>query len=438
VGIASVLPERFPARARILLDVIKPDPVTGSVIATQFVRSYTKTQIELIKDYRVAGEVVDKLGWATDPVRVAEWRKKTGGEGDLRRYLAQQIIDRTDAGLVETSNILEITYDAPNPVEAKAVVGAIRDAYLDAALRFRTDSAGRTADWYRLQAEKAQTALTAAETAKSNFERANGIVVGTGGVEAETSKLQGLQSAMLAARGVTSSQEFAAAQTAQNTGIVDQLKMQLATVNDTLQQAGDRLGTSHPAYLALVQRRALLTRELASELVAARAVSGGAAASSRKSVAKLESDYNAQKAKVLGMKNTLDQLGALQREVDLRRSQYEKAAGRTADLKLEADVAETGLVNLGDPVGTNVATFPNVPLVWALSILGGLVLGIILAILVELFGRRVRGTEDLQAAARVPVLAVIGNGERSPFRAWLRRILQRRRSTDSAALQPAQ
>ena len=437
IGIASRLPERYPAKARIILDVIKADPVTGQVLANQFVRGYTRTQTELIKDYRVAGDVVDRAELTKKPALIAEWQKATGGTGDFRRYLAQKIIDHTDAGMVEGSNILEISYESPNPDVARNIVGLIRDAYVDAALRYRTDSAGRTAEWYRTQADKAQAALTAAESAKSNFERANGIVMGPGGAEAESAKLQGLQNALISARSASTTQEYAAEQRGQSSGMVEQLKMQVATVDDQVQQAGERLGTSHPAYQALVQRRALLQRQLATEVASARAIGGSAAASTRKSIAELEASYNAQKAKVLGMKDTLDKLGAFQREVDLRRSQYERAAARTADLKLQSDVSETGLVNLGAPVGSNVPSFPNMPLISALAIIGGLGFGIVCAVIIELLGRRVRGTEDLVAAAHVPVLAVIGTGERAPFRSWVRRMLQRRQS-NSDALQPAE
>ena len=434
--VAFRLPERFPARARIMLDVIKPDPVTGAVIATQFVRGYTKTQTELIRDYRVAGEVVDRGEWLKKPNLIAEWQKATGGTGDMRRYFAQKVIDRTKADVIEGSNILEITYEAPNPQAARDIVGILRDAYIDASLRFRTDAAGRTADWYRQQAEKAQTALAAAETAKSNFERANGIVM-TAGVEAETSKLQGLQAALLSARGVSGQQDFALAQSSGGGGIVDNIKIQLAAVDDQLQQASERLGTSHPTYIALVQRRALLRQQLAAETSASRAEGGGAAATSKRTIAQLDSEYRAQKALVLGMKDKLDQLGALQREVDLRRSQYEKAAARTADLKLEADVNETGLVPLGEPIGTGAPSFPNKPLIITLAALGGLGLGLLAAIAVELLGRRVRGSEDLAAASHVPVLAVIAGARRTPLRDWFRRLITRRGS-DAAYFQPAQ
>ena len=32
LSVARILPERYPARARVLLDLIKPDPVTGQII----------------------------------------------------------------------------------------------------------------------------------------------------------------------------------------------------------------------------------------------------------------------------------------------------------------------------------------------------------------------------------------------------------------------
>ncbi len=434
--VAWRLPERYPASARVMLDVIKPDPVTGAVIATQFVRGYTKTQTELIKDYRVAGEVVDKLGLVEKPEAKQIFEAESDGSEDIRRFFAQRIIDRTDAQLVENSNILEITYEAANPAVAQNTVAAIRDAYIDASLRFRTDSAGRTADWYRQQAEKAQTALVTAETAKSNFERANGLVMGTGGVDAETIKLQGLQQALLSARASAGQQAFQVASVAGNSGIVESLKMQVATVNDQIQQAGERLGPSNPTIIGLLKRRTLLQGELAKETAAARATGGSAASASRQTIGQLENEYAAQKAKVLGSKDKLDQLGALQREVDLRRVQYEKAAARTADLKLEADVDETGLVPLGAAVGSGSTSFPNIPLIGALAAFGGLVLGLMVAMGVELLGRRVRGSEDLAAAARVPVLAIIADAPRSPFRDWVRRLLTRGRNND--ALQPAQ
>ena len=134
VVMIKVLPKRYTAHARIMLDVIKPDPVTGQVLGTQFLRSYTKTQIELIKDYQTAGKVVDRLGWANNPEIVQSYYASGDATPDgLRRWLAGQVISGTDAGLIEASNILEITFTGPNPDLAKRIVTVIREVYMRTA-----------------------------------------------------------------------------------------------------------------------------------------------------------------------------------------------------------------------------------------------------------------------------------------------------------------
>ena len=72
----QLLPPRYTGVARVMLDVIKPDPVTGQVLGTQFLRAYTRTQIELIKDYQIAEQVVDQMGWAQNPEIIARLREK--------------------------------------------------------------------------------------------------------------------------------------------------------------------------------------------------------------------------------------------------------------------------------------------------------------------------------------------------------------------------
>lgn len=432
VIVASILPKRYPARARVLLDIIKPDPVTGQIISGGATRGYVKTQIELIQDYRVAGDVVDKLGWAQNPQIVAQWQADTGGIGDLRRWGAQRIINATEANVVEGSNILEITYTSPDPDTSKAVASLLREAYIDASLRFRTDSAGRTAEWYREQADRAQKALAAAETAKSKFEQDNGIVIAAGGVEAESAKLAGLQQALVTLQGTAGAVQFQPVTSA----VLDQLKLQVTTLNDQIEQAGEKLGTEHPSYKALVARRNLVQKQLAQEAVSARAANAAVSGSSRQSISQLQSEYEAQKAKVLGMKDTLNQLAQLQRDIDQRRVAYEKAAARTSDLRLESSISESGLVILGDAIGTTAPSFPNWPQIVGLSVAFGLALGVVLAVLTELMARRVRGPEDLSFASKAPVLAVIADAPPSQWRERIKKLLTRRKRDDS--LQPAE
>ena len=147
----------------------------------------------------------------------------------------------------------------------------MRESFIDSSLRLKTDSAGRTAEWYREQSDKAQKTLAQAEAAKSKFEADNGIVAAAQGGDAETAKLQALQSALLQARSGEGARDLQASQTAAGgAGIVDQLKLQVATLDDQISQASEKLGPSNPQYKALLSRKALLAAQLSRETAAAR------------------------------------------------------------------------------------------------------------------------------------------------------------------------
>ncbi|MGL4542774.1 MAG: hypothetical protein ACRCUI_09715, partial [Polymorphobacter sp.] len=423
--VASQLPRRYPASARVLLDMSRPDPVTGEMMAGGVMARYTRTQLELITDYRVVGEVVDKLGFTSNPAIIAQWQAETGGTGDMRRWAADRIVAGTSAGMLGVSNILEIQYTSPNPTISKNVVAILREAYIDATLRFRTESAARAAEWFREQAEKERRALVASEERKAEFEKANNIVVALGGMDPENAKLQALQSALLGARNSAEQTQFSNQMAVPSSGSVESLTSSLAAIDEQISQAAQQYGTAHPNYKALVSRRGLIQKELGRATSKAQSMSGSVGSYTAQSYAQLQADYEAQKLRVIAMRTQLSKLAELQRDVAMNQARYDRAVARAADLRLEAGVSETGLVILGDVVGSNTPTFPNVPLIGALSVIFGLGLGIVLALLSELIARRVRGIEDLAFAGKVPVLAVIADGRRRRAGGWIRRLFGR-------------
>jgi polysaccharide biosynthesis transport protein len=437
IAVGLILPARYPATARIMMDNFKPDPVTGQMINANSMRTFVRTQLELIKDYRIIGEAVDELGMASNPQLLATWQSETGGVGDFRRWISDRISQGVEVNMVENSNILAITYEAPNPEIARRTVNALRNAYIENSLRLRTDSAGRTAEWYREQANRALKALEAAEAEKTKFEQDNGIVMTSAG-EAETVKLSSLQAALTAARSTQSVQQFEAMRQSTTSGVVEQLKVQLATLNDTIEQASERLGTQHPTYVAMLARREQLERQLAREQAAARQAGAQQLGASRSGIAQLESEYEQQRAKVFAMKDKLDKLNQLAGEVMMRRMQYEQAAKRTGELQLEANVSDSGLIVLGDATVSPKPSFPNWPIILGLGAGAGLALGLVMGMLVELMNRRVRGAEDLSLAARVPVFAVIADRRRPEWQQTLKRLLTRGKSGPAIGLQPAQ
>ena len=150
VLVARSFPPRYQASSRVMLNMFKPDPVTGEVISSGFARAYVKTQGELIRDYRIAGKVVDDLGWTNDPNLLAAYnRRDPSDQRDFRRWLAQRVMDGTDSSLVDASNILEIQFVSNSPEQAARIADTVRQAYVDQALTFRREDAVNNADWFR-------------------------------------------------------------------------------------------------------------------------------------------------------------------------------------------------------------------------------------------------------------------------------------------------
>lgn len=436
-AVAFMLPKRYPATARVILDIVKPDPVTGESISGADARGYVRTQIQLIKDMRVAGLVVDRLGLANNPDMIAAYREtgRSETDGGVRAWLGQQIIDSTDAGLLGGSNILELRYQASDPQTARQIVTALRDAYVESSLRYRIDSAASTGGWFSEQAQKAQQALTAAERAMARHMEEHGIIL-VGDLDSETARLQQLAASVQEARGSQTAIEANVNARLANDPVVDQLRIQLAAINEELALTASRLGPNHPSYKSMEARKRATERQIAQ--AQSNSVTGvdAATSASKASLADLERQLAEQERLVLERKPVLDELVRLSRDVSLKRSIYERALSRTEDLKMQADVTQTGLIILGDPVASTTPSYPKIPLIITLAGLVGLAFGVFAAIVTEFVARRVRGSEDLAYAAGAPVMVTVSATPPSPLKTQIRRLLGGHRDEpDSGHLQ---
>lgn len=380
VLIVNILPPRYDAVSRVELDIIKPDPVTGEVISSGFARTYMATQMELIRDYRVLGQVVDALGWTGSPELAEQFRNSSASRTqDFRRWLAELIKNRTTVRDVVGTNVIEITYGSDRADDAAKIADTIRDEYRKQTIAARRDAALENARWFEQQTEKLRRDLVAAEKRKTDFEIENKIILQEDNIDTESARLKALASAQPA--------QAAPMSAAQNPAVA-----QLAQMDAAIAQASQSLGPNHPDLQAMRRQRAAIAATLNQS---APAVSSGP------SIGQL---YSAQQARVLAQRGKVNEAQQLAGDVALLKDQLAKAAQRKAALEQEAASNEAGLTLLGSAVPPESASFPNVPMALFGSLGLGLGLGVLLSIFVELLNRRVRSVEDL----RIENLPVIG------------------------------
>ena len=389
-----LIPARYKATSRVMLDVVKPDAVTGQVLASQFARTYVQTQTELIRDERVAGKVVDALGWINSPDLARQYADRTTSDNrDFRRWISQRVIENTRAELVEGSNILEISYVASDPLAAAAVANALRQAYVEQTIAFKRDSAMDDSRWFHRQVEQTRDDLAAAESRKAAFERANGIVIGNDNIDEESRRLTALAS---------SSPQTNAPSITMGGG-ANPMAGQLAQANAAVATAERTLGPNNPDLINLKRQRDAIAS--AAQSAAPRPVVTGGGGPS------LGALYGGQVNKVLAQRGKVDEARKLAVDVSVLRDQYQKTLARAADLDQQAASTDSGLTLLGSATAPQTAIWPR----WWLILFGSLALGIAIgtlaALLTELTRRRVRGAEDLQFDG-IPVI-----GTMTPLRA---------------------
>lgn len=387
--VSLALPPVYEAKSRIMINILRPDPVTGQAYNPQAAKPFLNTQIELIRDYRVAGKVVDAFGWMNNPDIAEEYRARANDDRrDFRRWLAQRIINNTRVSLIENSNIVEITYRANSATVARKTADTIRDAYVDQTLAYRREDTARTAEWFKGQAKKLSQDLTQAERRKADFEQKNGIVLQENNTDLESEKLKAIASAAsmpTAAVNIPSMPNPALAQ--------------LAQIDAQIAQMSEQLGPNHPQLISLKQQRAAVAR------TAAAAPRGGGSVGGVATAALLD----AQTRKVLAQRGLVGEAQRLNNEISLLRDQYQKVASRSSELEQQAQSSETGVTLLGGAVAPDDPVSPNRLLIALGGVAGGLSLGLVLALGLELLDRRVRGVEDLMSVG-LPFVAAMPPG----------------------------
>ena len=370
-----ILPPRYKAHARVMLNVVKPDPVTGEIIASQFARAYVRTQTELIRDYRIAGTVVDMLGWASSPELAEQYaNRRTDDVRDFRRWMAQNVIDNTGAELIEGSNILDISYTTSSPQGAAAVAEALRQAYVQQAIAFRREDAGADSEWFRNQTAKLKEQLTAAEQRKSEFERANGIVLDDQDVDQEVRRLTALAQSSPQQTGPAIA-----------VGAGNPNAAQIAQLDAAISTAERTLGPNNPQLQDLKRQRAALA-----------SANTGAVVSTGPTGPSIGAQYTSQLQKVLAQRGKSDEARRLSIDVAVLRDQYQKASARSAELEQQSEATESGLTLLGSATAPDKPSFPNWPLIIFGSLGLGFLLGLLAAMIAELLARRVRCAADLR------------------------------------------
>ncbi len=421
VGVSLILPKQYTASAAVVIDVKSPDALTGMMLQGLMAPGYMATQIDIINSDRVAKEVVKLLKMDQSATIRAQWQEDTEGKGQLIDWLANLLQRKLDVKPSRESNVININYTGTDPDFAAAVANAFASAYMNVNLDLRLAPARQYAAFFEAQTQSARDKLEAAQAALSGYQQENGITSTDERLDFETAKLNETSSQLTGVQGQTtdsqSKRTSAKADTVaevMQSPLINGLKADIARLEAKLTESSVNLGQNHPQTQRSQNELATLKTQLDAETRKITSAIDTTYQVSKRREQQLQGALANQKSRVLLLNKQRDELNVLRRDIESAQRAFEIVSQRAAQTNIESQTNQTNIALLNAATAPAEPSKPRVLLNTLVSIFLGTLLGVGLALMLELANRRVRSVDDLAEALGLPVLGTIAHiGARS-------------------------
>lgn len=445
IGILSIalaasllMRKNYTASASVVVDASKPDPLAAVLYPGGMNPSVIATQIDVIQSDRVAFKVVRNLRLPENPQIREQWQDATHGVGSIEQWLSTVFQKSLDVKPSRESNVITVTYKAPDPQFAAALANAFVQAYLETNVEMRVEPAKLYSSFFDQRGKEARDALEKAQSTLSEFQKDKGIIATDERLDVENARLSELSSQYVGLQSLASdsgSRQVAARgkgadrmQEVLNNPLIAGLKADQARLEAKLQELTARLGDKNPQVIETRANLAELKARIDSETVKVAGSLGIANSINQQRAGEIKAALEAQRSKVLQMKAVRDEGAVLVRDVENAQRIYDQIMQRLNQTTLESLATQSNVAVLSQAVAPVEASSPRLLLNMAVALFLGTLLAVAVVIAMELLDRRVRSVEDVAQAVSLPIIGVLPSpNARQLFRKTARANLMQQR-----------
>lgn len=424
VVLSFVLPKKYTALASVVVDV-KPDPLSAIAYQSLMTPGVIATQIDILQSDRVGRRVVRALKLTEVPEYRQQFQDDKNGQGDIESWLVDRLQKDLDVKPGRESSVINVSYKAGDPRFAAALANAFVQAYLETAVELRTDPAKQYSNFFDVRAKEAREVLEKAQSKLSAFQNEHGFIMTDERLDVETQRLNELSSQLVLTQSLSAEANSRQAQANAGAGdklqevtgnpVIAALRADLSRSEARLQEISARLGDKNPQVVELQANIAELRQRIDAEvkrLTVGVNVSGNI---SRQREAQLRAEVEAQRTKVLRMKQLRDEAAVITRDIENAQRNYDNIVQRQSVTSIESQATSSNASLLTSAAPPIDPSFPKIPLNIALGIFVGGLLAVGVVMAAELRDRRVRQADDVRELLGLPVIGVLPgvSGKRS-------------------------
>ena len=302
--------------------------------------------------------------------------------------------------------LLYVTASSGDRNKAAAIANAIVDAYQARERdRLRNPTNGRAFE-YSAQLKELKAKVDTAESNMEAFRQRTGLADVSAQNDVETQALSNLEQQLLLAQNQRRESESknvadqAVSSNVLTSTLIQNLKTQLAGLQSQLAQMSATLGPQHPKVVDLEAQIDATKRSLAQEVQTFRSGSSSEVDTTRQVEEKLQRAVDAQRTKLVNLRQQQDEGQRLQLELESAQTVYKRALDGYDQIMFASSSVVT---RAKAPI---IAAKPPKVLLAIAGVFAGILLGVLGPLLYELFfNRRLRCRDDMERDFGLPVLA---------------------------------
>ncbi|NIK88347.1 exopolysaccharide transport family protein [Rhizomicrobium palustre] len=405
-------------------------------------QSTIQNQIQILTSLELGGRVVDKEKLRDDPefnpargalpsflstLNPAHWFGMRKTEADAQQLDAERsavihrFLDRVSVSQIGLSTAMNVSFRSDNPRKAARLAAAIANAYVEDQLEAKFQATQKATQWLSGRISNLSKEAQLADAAVQQYKAEHNITTTANGVSVVDQQIADINGKLVAARTemaelqanydrlLALAKNGKASDSAQvlASPLIANLRAQETQLTSQMANLASKYGPRHPKMLDLEAQRQTLSDKINEEIqrFVSSAKNDVDVASSH--VASLEASLRQAEAQGAGQNQANVQLTALQSAATSARAMYEAFLGRLNQTQGQEGIQTPDARIISNPEVPGAPSSPKKELAIGLSIPAGLVLGFILALIIERLDIGFRTTAELERLMGVPVLATV-------------------------------
>ncbi|PWQ98722.1 GumC family protein [Leucothrix arctica] len=400
---------------------------------------FYQTQYELLKSYTLASKVIDDLGleeYFSSGLtsggglldRVVKVSKATlyGEEKaagfPLGEYPAEErFISGLTIAPVKKSQIVKVSYDSSDPELSKNIVNSISKHFIEMTLARRFDAAKDAQKFLDIKVTQAASDLELLEQTLIDYAKKESIVQidGESSQSLSAQKTAELSAALTIAQGERIEAEARYRELSSSQGVVralespalQSLKQTVVELQGEYQKNLQKYKSGYPLMISMRKQIYQFQQQIETETAAIKRATRGSLQAvylaAKEKEANLKSSLGQQKDLLLTERDKGIEYGSLLRQVSIKRKVYEGLLLRATEVSIAAGIGTNNISVVDSAILPYKAQSPNLKMNFALGGVLGLMLGVVIAFLLEFMSNGIKSSEELKKALGLPLLGII-------------------------------